>query len=123
MSGIDMAIEYLSQNVQGEFEPFAYYDDQLDCIRVRIQDCSMIEQRLNRFLTLVVSAHEGHPIGFNIKGVRHLFQEIGLDVGKVHKIADVLDAIVKRYPDGSSQKVRSSFSGAMELKVDMPAAA
>lgn len=27
-----------------EFVPFAYYDKHLDCIRVQIKDCSVIEK-------------------------------------------------------------------------------
>lgn len=83
------------------FQPFAYYDKHLDCIRVQILDCSITEERLNRIFTLYHANHyENETIaGFSIKGIRHLFASLGIKLHGAMRIAELLDTIVKNYPD------------------------
>jgi hypothetical protein len=93
------------------FRPFAYYDKHLDCIRVQLFDCSFTEKRLNRFFTLLEANHrqgEQHA-GFNIKGVRSMFERMGLPVKGVIKMTAVLDAIVQFYPDAAIEAVKRQF--------------
>ena len=77
--------DFIAESSSVEFRPFAYYDKHLDCIRVQTRDCSVVEQRLNRFFTILKpmhpEAHEQLPdyVGLNIKGVLHLFECLGLD--------------------------------------------
>ena len=95
----------------GEFRPFAYYDKHLDCIRVQLFDCSFIEKRLNRYLTVLYANHrDGEPqAGFNIKGVRSLFERMGLSSIGVHRLTDVIDRMVKFYPDEAIERVKRKF--------------
>lgn len=106
-----------------EFRPFAYYDKHLDCIRVHIRDCSAVEVRKNRIFTVMRAVHSNGNVvqddfvGFNIKGVRHLFRELGLgfmDRQACCKVADVMSAIVARFPDKSGQEVSDKVQPILE---------
>lgn len=94
-----------------EFVPFAYYDKHMDCIRVQIRDCSFKEERKNKIITVLKANHIGQdkPIGFNIKGVRYVFEEIGLPLSGVHKLADLIDRMAKWFPDLAINQVKDDF--------------
>lgn len=94
--------EYLS-----EFRPFAYFDKHLDCIRVQIMDCSITERRLSRMFTILEANHTDTPVtvGFTLKGIRHLFEELKLEASGVMKVTDLIDAIVRTYPHGAVKAV------------------
>jgi hypothetical protein len=72
-----------------EFKPLAYYDKHLDCIRVRIRDCSVIEEKLSKIFTVLRASHTDYQtyVGFNIKGVRYLFEQLGLKPEGVFALA------------------------------------
>ncbi|CAG0973097.1 hypothetical protein ARNL5_01854 [Anaerolineae bacterium] len=98
-------------NSKGSFSPVAYYDKHMDCIRVQLFDCSFTEERMNKFITVLHANH--HEIdkfaGFNIKGIRYLFEQLGLPVSGVHKLTNIVDLLVKHYPDSSTMKVKNLF--------------
>ena len=105
---------FMAENLQA-FRPFAYFDKHLDCIRVKIQDCSVTEVRLSRIFTVLkpnhgLHARTGRNVGFTIKGIAHIFDELGLPVSGVHDLTEILDAIVKVYPDGAVKRVTEEFS-------------
>lgn len=93
------------------FEPFAYYDKHLDCIRVQIVDCSFKEVRKNKLITILSSNHTDRSqlVGFNIKGVRHIFESMGMDLGGVHSLVEVIDNMVKYFPDSAVKHVKDQF--------------
>jgi hypothetical protein len=95
-----------------EFRPFAYYDKHLDCIRVQVMDCSFKEERKNKFITVLSANHldESKLAGFNIKGVRYIFKQLGLSDAKVYKMTDLIDKLVQFYPDQASRNLQSTFS-------------
>jgi hypothetical protein len=99
-----------------EFKPFAYYDKHLDCIRVRIRDCSVIEERLSRIFTVLKAAHTEYelPVGFTIKGVRHLLESLQLPAARVYKLTDIIDGIVRVYPDSFVKWVQEEFGRVIE---------
>jgi hypothetical protein len=105
------ADQYARQRL-AQFKPFAYYDKHLDCIRVQVRDCSFIEQRKNRIFTVLKANHtkEGSLVGFNIKGVRHLFEQIGLNRQACYKLADVMDAIVRFFPEATVKEIAAQLS-------------
>jgi hypothetical protein len=90
-----------------DFAPFAYWDKHLDCIRVQIRDCSVTEERLNRFFTVLVPNHAdtAHYVGFTVKGVRHLFEEVKLPLAGLVPLVEILDRIMKIYPDMAVKSV------------------
>jgi hypothetical protein len=100
----------------GEFKPFAYYDRHLDCIRVRIRDCSVIEQKLSKIFTVLRAAHADYEVsvGFTIKGIRHLFESIGLPSEGVFALAHIIDQIVRVYPDAFVRRVQEEFGSIIE---------
>lgn len=85
-----------------DFQPVAYFDKHMDCIRVLTHDRSVCEVRINETFTLHRCNHrtETDPkyVGFTIKGVRRLFAEIGLPPEGVYRLADIVDRIVKHMP-------------------------
>lgn len=101
---------FMAENLQ-EFKPFAYFDNHMDCIRVKFLDCSVTEERLNKFLTVLTPNHRdysGH-VGFTLKGIAHLFNKAGLSRKTAYHLADILDAIVKAFPDENFKKLRSEI--------------
>lgn len=112
-----------------DFKPFAYYDKHLDCIRVRIRDCSVIEERLSSIFTILKAAHSDYEyyVGFNIKGVRHLLDVLGLPHEGSVRLADIIDGIIKEYPDTFVKMVQEEFrktiEGDLEVEVDLEDAA
>lgn len=93
------------------FVPFAYYDKHLDCIRVQIEDCSSKEVRKNKLITILSANHmdKDRLVGFNIKGVRHLFERMGLDLSGVHSLVELIDGMVKLFPDAAVVQVKDAF--------------
>ncbi len=87
-----------------EFQPFAFYDKHLDCIRVQIVDCSVTEERVNRIFTVLKPNYDDAGpqfVGFNIKGIRHLFNQIRLPLEGVIRLTDIIDGIVKNFPEST----------------------
>jgi hypothetical protein len=87
----------------GLFRPCAFFDKRLDCIRVIARDCSVLEERINDRLTVLLDNYPGpgRPkyVGFTIKGAKHFCREYGWDLGEPIKMTAVLDAVVAKYPD------------------------
>ncbi|MDD9715823.1 hypothetical protein PVW48_03660 [Dinoroseobacter sp. PD6] len=85
-----------------DFQPVAYFDKHMDCIRVLTHDRSVCEVRIDDTFTLHRCNHRSDTdpkyVGFTIKGVRHLFSEIGLPQEGVYRLADIVDRIVKTMP-------------------------
>ena len=97
---------------ENSFQPFASYDKHLDCIRVYTRDCSVFEERLSRIFTVFKAAHSEINdvyVGFAIKGVRHLFEQIELPADHVYKMTDIINGIVRIYPDMFVKLVREEF--------------
>jgi hypothetical protein len=108
------------------FRPLAYYDKHLDCIRVQVKDCSFKEERINRFFTLWYDNHPGMfqknvPVGFTIKGVKHLFVTLGLPKTGPIYVAQIIDAMLKLYPDqtmsNTIEQIRRQFKDNLQLPV------
>lgn len=94
-----------------EFRPFAYFDKHLDCIRVQIVDCSVTERRLSKIFTLLEANHTDIPttVGFTIKGIRHLFEELELPTSGVMKVTDLVNNIIRVFPHGAVKAVEEFF--------------
>lgn len=85
-----------------EFRPIAYFDKNMDCIRVLTHDRSVTEHRISEFFTVCETNHragfEPKYVGFTIKGVRQLFHEAGIPLDGTYKLADIIDRLVKHRP-------------------------
>ena len=108
-----------------EFKPFAFYDADMDCIRVQILNRSVTEERIDDFLTLYRTNHAtpfdvGH-CGFCLKGIRHWFDELNIERGAEILLADLIDRIVKRNPQSTIAKILAAFPSD-EIRVEWPAA-
>lgn len=104
---------FMDSNLK-EFVPFAYFDNHMDCIRVKIMDCSVTEIRLSSIFTVLRPNHGHHAktgrnVGFTIKGIAHLFDKLGLPLSGVRDLTEILDAIVKVYPDAAVKRVTEEF--------------
>ena len=122
-------VELPDQIEVAPFVPVAYYDKHLDCLRVMTMDRSVTEERVDGFITLYRCNHRGpfDPpyVGFTLKGVGHLFDQVGLDIGGVYRLADIIDRLVK-YRLGSAMSnllkiVYRDFETNGDLRVDLSA--
>jgi hypothetical protein len=89
------------------FRPCAYFDDSLDCIRVITRDCSILETRINQYMTVLEDNYEKADdqkyVGFTVKGARHFCQEHGFDLSVPVNIGKVLDQIFASSPEPAVQ--------------------
>ena len=85
------------------FKPLALYDDELDCVRVLIRDCSITERRVNAFLAIY---EDNYPapgvllhVGFAIKGVKHFLNQHDIPLDGTFTVVELLDRITKYSPE------------------------
>ena len=97
-----------------EFRACAFFDRRLDCIRVFTRDCSVTEERINDWLTVLV---DNYPppgtnkfVGFTIKGVRHFCREYGLRTLGPISVSTLLDALIASSPDAIVEIVVNKFA-------------
>lgn len=117
---------FMGENLK-PFRPFAYFDKHMDCIRVLVKDVSVIEVRQSDMFTVARPAHpsrfdEGRNVGFTIKGVAHLFNELGLPLSGVYQLVEILDEIIKKIPHTTVKRVVDEFSAVLRqqnLSVDL----
>jgi hypothetical protein len=104
------------------FRPLAYYDKHLDCIRIQVKDCSFTEVRLNRFFTLWYENHivKKKKVGFTIKGVKHLFVTLGLPRSGPIIVAQIIDGILRLYPEKKTQEVIGEIQKEFKDFLDLP---
>jgi hypothetical protein len=115
------------------FQPVAYYDQHADCIRVYTHDRSVTERRVDEYLTIYrvnhASPFDPEHAGFCLKGVRHLFHEMGLDLTAVYSLTEVIDRLVKHKPDAAMSSMLTSFVNSfpvaeqLRIKVEVRVAA
>jgi hypothetical protein len=101
---ISVLVKSALASTSGQFRPGAFFDDRLDCIRVVTRDCSVLETRINGYLTVLEASYpnENDPtpfVGFTIKGARHFCSETGLSLDAPIRVGNLLDAILKVFPD------------------------
>jgi hypothetical protein len=93
----------LGESKFSEFRACAYFDEDLDCIRVIARDCSVLETRVNEYLTVLEDHYEEVDdkkyVGFTVKGARHFCQEHHIDLSVPVNIGKVLDQILATSPE------------------------
>ena len=115
----------------GKFVPVAYYDKHLDCIRVLTHDRSVTEHRLDGFFTLYECNYrqtlDPPYVGFTIKGVGHLFQQVGLPMDRVYKLAELINRLVQHRPGSTMAEtlklIFAQHESIGDLEVDLKEAA
>ena len=91
------------------FEPVAYYDKHMDCIRIELRDCSFTEERHNEHITFLEDNYPTHGrnavAGIMIKGVKHLFTTLELPMDGIVYVTTILDKVVKQYPELAEERI------------------
>ena len=114
------------------FSPVAYYDKHMDCIRVLTHDRSVTEHRIDDTFTVYECNHRNKRfdpeyVGFTIKGVRHLFNQVGLPLDRVYRLADLIQRLIShRHGSVMSELLRiiyRDYKATVDLEVDLSAAA
>ena len=87
-----------------EFRPCAFCDEGLDCIRVIARDCSVVEERVNERVTVLIDSYYPGPgrrqyVGFTIKGARHFCKQRGWDTKRSIGMVEFLDAVFASSPE------------------------
>jgi hypothetical protein len=105
---ISTLVKEVLTGVSGEFRPCAFFDDRLDCIRVITKDCSVLEERINERLTILLNNYDPQPgrkqcVGFTFKGAIHLCKQHGLDLASPIRMSELLDAILESVPEKAVQ--------------------
>ncbi len=110
------------------FKQRAYYDQHLDCIRVVIRECSFCEHRLTAIMTVL---EDNYPepgqqpfVGFEIKGVEHLFESLQLPLEGVLPFIELFEKMAELHGEELTATVLAPYQGLLqvlkdiELKVD-----
>jgi len=110
------------------FKQRAYYDQHLDCIRVVIRECSFCEHRLTAIMTVL---EDNYPepgqqpfVGFEIKGVEHLFESLQLPLEGVLPFIELFEKMAELHGEELTATVLEPYQGLLkilkeiELKVD-----
>jgi len=73
-----MASHFLDDGVEGEpgFRPKPWYNRHGDCIVFKAENVGVIAERVDDILTLYLSAEDNRPVGFQIKGIKHLMARL-----------------------------------------------
>jgi len=104
---IGAEVKKLFSGEPGEFRPCAYFDDRLDCIRVIVRDCSVLETRVHERLTVLEDmyypAGRKQYVGFTVKGARHFCRENGISLAAPIAVGKLLDAILAAFPEPAVQ--------------------
>lgn len=89
----------LLDGVSGAFSPVAYYDKFMDTIRIELRDCSSYEVRLDDTLTIMMANYPESPdeefSGLVIKGIGHLFEQLGIAPSGVLKVVDLFNRMIE----------------------------
>lgn len=100
------------------FRPVAYYDEHMDVIYVELRNCSLLESRVNGWLTILRDNHpeegQNRCVGFSLKGVKHLFHEIGFAEGGVYRAVDFINKILEKYRDEVPQSKLDEIEGCID---------
>lgn len=62
---------------EGPFKPYAYYGAEEDSLTVYFKDDADYAKRLNSRVTVFLSLEDNELVGFQIKSVRYVLQDIG----------------------------------------------
>lgn len=109
------------------FRPFAEYDQDMDCIRVQVRDCSITERRLGDLVTIY---YETFPrgdrprcIGLALKGVNAALKKAHIPHRAVYTVEMLADAWAKLLPveqlDEFTEAVDQSGVRQVEIGVRM----
>ena len=83
------------------FRPCAFFDDRMDCIRIVARDCSVLEERINERLTVLIDNYPGvgqrKYVGFTIKGAQHFCFSNKLDMKMPIKLAQLGSALLQTF--------------------------
>ena len=86
--------------------PYAEFDEGMDCIRVRLRDCSVTEERISEHFTVLYDNHanqnQSPMAGFNIKGIHGL----GLPLPFTRNVADIIDMVVMLVPPEEVEQLK-----------------
>jgi hypothetical protein len=108
MSSIDNLKDFVSTSMSeaawGTFRPCAFFDESLDCIRLIARDCSVLEERINDRVTVLIDNYYPNRgtkkyVGFTIKGAKHFCREQGWDTSTSIKLTALLDALLASSPE------------------------
>ncbi len=113
------------------FTPVAYYDKHMDVIRVLVANRSVTENRIDPMFTVFECNHRGpfdpEYVGFAIKGVRHLFNEIGVPLEGVYRLTDLIQKVVTHRPGSAMSEllkmIFKDYQNVGDLRIDMDKAA
>jgi hypothetical protein len=110
-------IELPDVQIPEDFKPHAIFDVHLDCIRVLTRDTSVCEVRVDEFITMF---RDNSPlpsgsqyVGFSLKGINHLMNEVGLSEDHSYTLAEIVDAIVKHRPASTMAIVLDLYAGSL----------
>lgn len=104
------------------FEPLAYYDKHMDCIRVELRDCSFTEERLNEHVTFLEDNYPASgrsaAAGIMFKGIKHLFTKNEWPLEGIIYVTTILNQLVKKYPELAEERI-CKMVNEMDLTVNM----
>lgn len=119
-----LVVDSIEGKEVAEFKPLIYYDEGLDCVRVVVRDCSVVERRVNTFLTIYEDNYpvpnEEPYVGFSLKGVKHFLVEHELPIKTTVPVVELLDQMIKAFPEDVVELIINSIAKPILSKTESP---
>ena len=134
MSNPTQPLPTLEETLRGDpindFQPVAYYDKHMDCIRIELRDCSITEERINPILTILLDNYPGpgqEPrAGLMIKGITHFFSRWKMEMEGIVLVTELLNQLIEQLPPDPeyARNIRpiQEVASTIELKLNMKTA-
>lgn len=118
-----MESHFLTEYVDGEsgFQPEPWYNRDGDCVIYQAANEAVVADRIDDILTIYRSANDHRPVGFQIKDVKVLVSNFGLEglqwveSGNPCSLVSVAILLLAAYETGPQTVARrKAYAGAME---------
>ena len=109
--------------LEGAYIPTAAYYLDSDCVEYVKRDCSVIYDRIDEFLTLIMDI-EKNIIGFKLKGFKHVYEQrllsqsrfLGLEfVHLVSAIESLVNSLGEKFIEEANERRTKAYRAAYNL--------
>ena len=102
--------ELAAKHMKGPFKPIAYHDDRMDTIEVLFRDCSVREEYVSDYLTILTDRHpeaaQSNSAGFFITNAEDLLRDKGFFKDERVTVLEIFDTCVQPTITKNQEKLK-----------------
>lgn len=110
------------------FQPHALYDQDMDCIRIYVRNCHIVEHRAGEWITIFYDATDDKRcVGLSLKGLNAVFRQFDCPFDVTYPVEALLDRWAKMVSGAELHELQLAIKAAalniveIGVKVDEPA--